>query len=51
VNHIREKLPELRTKLSTLIGQTQHELSQYGDAALSGPVHQVKEMRKSKTKD
>ncbi|KAG1150093.1 hypothetical protein G6F37_000373 [Rhizopus arrhizus] len=40
VNHIREKLPELRTKLSTLIGQTQHELSQYGDAALSGPVHQ-----------
>ncbi|RCH81204.1 Dynamin- GTPase protein, partial [Rhizopus stolonifer] len=40
VNHIREKLPELRTKLSTLIGQTQHELSQYGEPAFSGSDHQ-----------
>ncbi|KAI8975167.1 Dynamin central region-domain-containing protein [Mycotypha africana] len=29
--HIKEKLPELRTKLSTLISQTQQELNQYGD--------------------
>ncbi|RCH96243.1 Dynamin- GTPase protein, partial [Rhizopus azygosporus] len=40
VNHIREKLPELRTKLSSLIGQTQHELSQYGESALSGSIQQ-----------
>ncbi|KAI7873712.1 Dynamin central region-domain-containing protein [Mucor mucedo] len=39
VNHIREKLPDLRSKLSTLIGQTQHELSQYGDPAFAGSIH------------
>ncbi|KAI9277830.1 Dynamin central region-domain-containing protein [Sporodiniella umbellata] len=35
IRHIREKLPELRTKLSSLIGQTQHELSHYGEPAIS----------------
>ncbi|KAL0140014.1 Dynamin central region-domain-containing protein [Mucor lusitanicus] len=39
VNHIREKLPDLRSKTSSLIGQTQHELSQYGDPAFTGSVH------------
>ncbi|SAM04291.1 hypothetical protein [Absidia glauca] len=39
IMHIREKLPDLRSKLSTLIGQTQHELAQYGDAAFAGKVH------------
>ncbi|CAO3631712.1 unnamed protein product [Cunninghamella echinulata] len=39
-NHIKEKLPELRTKLSSLISQTQHELSQYGDPVLTtGTMH------------
>lgn len=41
VNHIREKLPDLRSKTSSLIGQTQHELSQYGDPAFTGSVHRV----------
>ncbi|KAI9020062.1 Dynamin central region-domain-containing protein [Phycomyces nitens] len=39
VNHIREKLPDLRSKLSSMIGQTQHELAQYGDSAFVGKVH------------
>ncbi|KAL0083673.1 Dynamin central region-domain-containing protein [Phycomyces blakesleeanus] len=39
VNHIREKLPDLRSKLSSMIGQTQHELAQYGDPAFTGKVH------------
>ncbi|KAI8075292.1 DNM1 protein [Gongronella butleri] len=39
-HHIKDKLPELRTKLSTLISQTQHELNQYGDPVLtSGTMH------------
>ncbi|CAO3702475.1 unnamed protein product [Rhizopus stolonifer] len=38
IHHIREKLPELRTKLSSLIGQTQHELSHYGEPTLPGSV-------------
>ncbi|KAI9267439.1 Dynamin central region-domain-containing protein [Sporodiniella umbellata] len=40
IHHIREKLPELRTKLGTLIGQTQHELSQYGEPVYSGSESQ-----------
>ncbi|OBZ90415.1 Dynamin-related protein DNM1 [Choanephora cucurbitarum] len=40
VNHIRQKLPDLRSKLSSLIGQTQHELTQYGDPAFHGSIHQ-----------
>jgi dynamin 1-like protein len=43
-NHIKDKLPELRTKLSSLISQTQHDLAQYGDPALTtGTMHRVKE--------
>ncbi|KAI8079797.1 Dynamin central region-domain-containing protein [Halteromyces radiatus] len=39
IAHIRESLPDLRSKLSTLIGQTQHELAQYGDPAFIGKEH------------
>lgn len=39
---IKEKLPELRTKLSSLVSQTQQELNQYGDPAFTtGAVHRV----------
>ncbi|CAO3598805.1 unnamed protein product [Absidia cylindrospora] len=39
-NHIKDTLPELRTKLSSLISQTQHELAQYGDPVLTtGTMH------------
>jgi dynamin 1-like protein len=41
-SHIKDKLPELRTKLSSLISQTQHELAQYGDPVLTtGTMHRV----------
>lgn len=41
MNHIREKLPDIRSKLSSMIGQTQHELAQYGDMGLTGKMHRV----------
>ncbi|KAJ9076648.1 Dynamin- GTPase protein [Entomophthora muscae] len=31
VNHIRERLPDMKSKLNTMIGQTQQELASYGD--------------------
>ncbi|RCI04607.1 Dynamin- GTPase protein [Rhizopus stolonifer] len=38
--HIKEKLPELKTKLSQLISQKQQELSQYGEPTVSAePLH------------
>ncbi|CAG8632264.1 4431_t:CDS:2, partial [Ambispora gerdemannii] len=36
MNHIRERLPDMKTRINTLIGQTQQELVSYGDPALSG---------------
>ncbi|KAI9484415.1 putative dynamin-like GTPase Dnm1 [Zychaea mexicana] len=39
VAHIRDKLPDMRSKLSAMIGQTQHELAQYGDPAFIGSAH------------
>lgn len=52
-NHIKDKLPELRTKLSSLISQTQHELAQYGDPVLTtGTMHRVRsfDMEESRNK-
>lgn len=41
LNHIREKLPDMKAKLNTLMGQTQQELNAFGDAAfLQGDQHQ-----------
>ncbi|KAI8366934.1 Dynamin central region-domain-containing protein [Choanephora cucurbitarum] len=38
--HIKEKLPELKTKLGQLISQKQQELSQYGEPTVStDPLH------------
>ncbi|CAG58573.1 uncharacterized protein GVI51_D05797 [Nakaseomyces glabratus] len=31
ISHIKEKLPDIKTRLNTLISQTEQELSQYGD--------------------
>lgn len=31
MNHIRERLPDIKAKLNTLMGQTEQELSSYGD--------------------
>lgn len=31
MNHIRDRLPDIKAKLNTLMGQTEHELTSYGD--------------------
>ncbi|CAG8461577.1 2746_t:CDS:10 [Funneliformis mosseae] len=36
MNHIRERLPDIKTRINTLIGQTSHELMSYGDSTLEG---------------
>ena len=33
MNHIRDKLPDMKARLNTLMGQTQQELNSFGDAA------------------
>ncbi|KAG2175736.1 hypothetical protein INT44_000214 [Umbelopsis vinacea] len=35
LNHIKEKLPEMRSKLNALIHSTEQELQQYGDPAMA----------------
>ncbi|QRW16722.1 dynamin central region protein [Rhizoctonia solani] len=40
INHIREKLPDMKARLNTLMGQTQQELNAFGDATLFGDKHQ-----------
>ncbi|KAG7193047.1 Dynamin- GTPase protein [Scheffersomyces spartinae] len=34
MNHIRERLPDIKAKLNTLMGQTEQELASYGDFSL-----------------
>ncbi|KDR80911.1 hypothetical protein GALMADRAFT_241433 [Galerina marginata CBS 339.88] len=36
VNHIREKLPDMKARLNTLMGQAQQELNSFGDSAIFG---------------
>lgn len=38
MTHIREKLPDIKARLNTLIGQTQQELSSYG-GPMAGKAH------------
>ncbi|KAI8985641.1 Dynamin central region-domain-containing protein [Trametes punicea] len=40
MNHIRDKLPDMKARLNTLMGQAQQELSSYGDAAIYGDKNQ-----------
>ncbi|OBZ74027.1 Dynamin-related protein DNM1 [Grifola frondosa] len=40
MNHIRDKLPDMKARLNTLMGQTQQELNSFGDAAVYGDVNQ-----------
>jgi len=37
--HIRDRLPDIKARLNTLMGQTQQELASYGDAAFTGKEH------------
>ncbi len=45
MNHIREKLPDMKAKLNTLVGQAQQELNSFGDAAIFGDTNQVSDLR------
>lgn len=40
MNHIREKLPDMKARLNTLMGQTQQELNSFGDSATYGDKNQ-----------
>lgn len=37
MNHIRERLPDIKAKLNTLMGQTEQELASYGNVSLGEP--------------
>ncbi|KAI0109616.1 Dynamin central region-domain-containing protein [Nemania sp. FL0031] len=39
MTHIRERLPDIKARLNTLMGQTQQELASYGDMHFSGKEH------------
>lgn len=41
MTHIREKLPDMKARLNTLMGQTQQELNAFGDATFLGEQHRV----------
>lgn len=41
MNHIREKLPDMKARLNTLMGQTQQELNSFGDATFLGEQNRV----------
>ncbi|KAH7920905.1 hypothetical protein BV22DRAFT_1198589 [Leucogyrophana mollusca] len=40
MNHIRDKLPDMKARLNTLMGQAQQELNNFGDAAIFGDKNQ-----------
>lgn len=39
MSHIRDRLPDIKARLNTLMGQTQQELASYGDMHFSGKEH------------
>ncbi|KAF8467722.1 Dynamin central region-domain-containing protein [Kalaharituber pfeilii] len=39
MHHIRERLPDIKARLNTLMGQTQQELASYGDMHFHGKEH------------
>ena len=39
MTHIREKLPDIKARLNTLMGQTQQELASYGTDSFTGKEH------------
>ncbi|KAI0258651.1 Dynamin central region-domain-containing protein [Gloeopeniophorella convolvens] len=40
MNHIRDKLPDMKARLNTLMGQAQQELDSFGDEAIYGDANQ-----------
>lgn len=39
MSHIRDRLPDIKARLNTLMGQTQQELASYGNTQFSGKEH------------
>ena len=39
MTHIRDRLPDIKARLNTLMGQTQQELASYGNTQFSGKEH------------
>ncbi|RCI11675.1 hypothetical protein L249_7351 [Ophiocordyceps polyrhachis-furcata BCC 54312] len=39
MSHIRDRLPDIKARLNTLMGQTQQELASFGDMHFSGKEH------------
>ncbi|BGP47592.1 Dynamin-related GTPase protein [Rhodotorula kratochvilovae] len=39
MSHIRDKLPDMKARLNTLMGQTQQELNAFGASAFAGEAH------------
>lgn len=39
MSHIRDKLPDMKARLNTLMGQTQQELNAFGDSTFLGEQH------------
>ncbi|KYK55969.1 dynamin-2 [Drechmeria coniospora] len=39
MSHIRDRLPDIKARLNTLMGQTQQDLASYGDMHFSGKEH------------
>lgn len=42
MNHIRERLPDMKTRINSLITQTSQELLSYGDPKLEGKSNRVR---------
>jgi dynamin 1-like protein len=40
MNHIRDKLPDMKARLNTLMGQAQQELNSFGDTGIFGDRNQ-----------
>jgi hypothetical protein len=45
MNHIRDKLPDMKARLNTLMGQAQQELNSFGDEAIYGDTNQARPPR------
>jgi hypothetical protein len=47
MNNIRDKLPDMKARLNTLMGQAQQELDTFGDEAIYGDTNQARSLRAS----
>jgi dynamin 1-like protein len=50
MNHIRDKLPDMKARLNTLMGQAQQELNSFGDSDSFGDQNQVRMLQSAFSK-